>query len=164
MQEGVQVGWDPVSLNYHLPWGSRLLILYLLAVVTVSAVKSSSILQFLWFSKRNSLRPSSPENEFVQAWESCSNKVQSIKRWTIVSLFWTVFVSAMLLRINFLMVVEQKRFWLGAFYGYTVEILTIFALGILVCAVLYTECAFCEEALLRRRESWRRSRAVPKER
>lgn len=153
MQEGTQIGWDPISINYHLPWGSRLFILYLMLVVTVSVVKSSSVLRTLWFSKRGSLRPSSPEGNFVQAWESCSNKVQSIKRWIFVTLFWTVLVAAMLLRNNFLIVTEQKRLWPGAFYGSTAEMLTIFALGILVCAVLYTACAFYEGALERRKES-----------
>jgi hypothetical protein len=159
MQEGSQIGWDPIAINYHLPWGSRLLILYFLVVVTVSLVKSSSVLRTLWLSKRSSsLRPSSPEDEFVRAWEMCSNKVQSIKRWVFVTLFWTVLVAVMLLRNNLLILTEQKRLWPGAFFGSTVEMLTIFALGILVCAVLYTACAFYEGALLRKRESWNSAR------
>lgn len=161
MQEGAQIGWDPISINYHLPWGSRLFILYLAGVVTVSVVKSSSVLRTLWFSKRGSLRPSSPEDEFVQAWESCSNKVHSIKRWIFVTLFWTVLVALMLLRNNFVIVSEQKRLWPGAFYGSTAEMLTIFALGIFVCTVLYMACAFYEGALERRKES--RSSVRPKE-
>lgn len=153
MQEGTQIGWDPTSINYHLPWGSRLFILYLLVVVTVSVVKSSRVLRTLWFSKRGSLQPSSPDAEFVQAWESCSNKVHSIKRWIFVTLFCTVLVAVMLLRNNFLVVTEQKRLWPAAFYGSTAEMLTIFALGIFVCAVLYMACAVYEGALERRKES-----------
>jgi hypothetical protein len=116
-------------------------------------VKSSTVLRTLWFSKRGSLRASTPEHEFVQVWESCSNKVRSIKRWIFVALFWTILVAVTLLRNNFLVVTEQKRLWPGAFYGSTAEMLTIFALGILVCAVLYTVCAFYEGALERRQES-----------
>ena len=164
MQEGSQVGWDPISINYHLPWASRLLILYLLVVVTVSLVKSSSVLRTLWLSRRGSLRPSSPEREFVQAWESCSNKVQSIKRWAFATLFWTVLVAAMLLRNNLLIVTEQKSLWPGAFFGATVEMLTILALGIQVCAVLYTACALYEGALLRRRQSWDSARSAIEDR
>jgi hypothetical protein len=59
----------------------------------------------------------------------------------------------MQLRNNFLVVTEQKRLWPGALYGSTAEMLTIFALGIVVCAVLYTACAFYEGALERRKES-----------
>ena len=159
MQEGPQIGWDPISINYHLPLASRLLILYLLVVVTVSLVKSASVLRTLWPSKHCSLRPSSAENEFAQAWETCSNVVQAIKRWVFVTLFWTVLVAAMLLRNNLMILVEQKMFWPGAFFGSTVGMLTIFALSILVCALLYTACAFYEGALLRRRESWNCARA-----
>ena len=158
MQEGSQIGWDPISINYHLPWGSRLFILYLLVVVTVSLVKSSSVLRTFWLSKRGSLRPSTFEDEFVLAWERCLNKVQSIKRWVFVTLFWTVLVVAMLLRANLLILTAQKRLWPGEFFGSMVEVLTIFALGIFVCAVLYTTCAFYEAALLRRRELWNSAR------
>ena len=51
MQEGPQIGWDPISINYHLPWASRLLVLYLLVVVTVSLAKSAGVLRTLWPSK-----------------------------------------------------------------------------------------------------------------
>ena len=86
MQEGPPLGLDPLSINYQLPWTSRLLILYLLVVVTVSLVKSASVLRTLWLSKHGSLQESSTEDEFVLAWERCSNKVQSIKRWAFVTL------------------------------------------------------------------------------
>jgi hypothetical protein len=123
----------------------------------VSVVKSVGVLRTLWFSKR-SLGRLGPEEEFVQAWESCSIKVHSIKRWIFVTLFWTVLVALMLLRNNFVVVAEQKRIWPGAFYGSTAEMLTIVALGILVCAALYTACAFYEGALERRKEARNRVR------
>ena len=159
MQEGSQIGWDPISINYHLPLASRVLILYLLVIVTLSLVKSARLLRILWLSKRGSLRPSSPEDEFVFAWERCSSEIHSIKCWGLVTLFWTVLVAAMLLRNNLVILAAQKRFFPGTFFGSIVEMLTIFALGILVCAVLYTACAFYEGALLRRRESWNKARA-----
>jgi len=159
MQEGPPIGLDPLSINYQLPWASRLLILYLLVVVTVSLVKSASVLRTLWLSKHGSLQQSNTEDEFVLAWERCSNKVRSIKRWVFVTLFWTVLVAAMLLRNEFIFFTEQKMFWTGAFFVPTIEVLTIFVLGILVCAVLYTACALYEGALLRRRESWNCARS-----
>jgi hypothetical protein len=93
----------------------------------------------------------------VLAWERCSNKVQSIKRWVFVTLFWTVLVAAMLLRNDFIVFTQQKMFWSGAFFVPAIEDLTIFVLGILVCSVLYTTCALYEGALLRRREAWNRA-------
>ena len=81
--------------------------------------------------------------------------MQSIKRWVFVTLFWTVLVSAMLLRNDFIFLTEQKMFWTGAFFVPAIEVLTIVVLSILVCAVLYTACALYDGALLRRRESWK---------
>lgn len=153
MQEGAPMAVDPISINYPLPWESRLFILYLLVIVTVSLVKSASVLRTLWLSKHGSLQQSSTDDEFMLAWERCSNKVRSIKRWVFVTLFWTVLVAAVLLRKEFVFFTEQKMFWTGAFFVPTVEVLTVSVLGILVCAVLYTECALFEGALSRRRES-----------
>jgi hypothetical protein len=162
MQEGPSMGLDPLSIDHQLPWESRLLILYLFVVITVSLVKSAGVLRTLWLSKRNSLQLSGTEDEFALAWERCSNKVQSIKRWVFVTLFWTVLVTAMLLREEFIFFTEQKMFWTGALFAPTVEVRTIFVLGILVCAVLYTVCVVYEGALLRRRasrESWNSARS-----
>ena len=158
MQE--PAGLDTLSIDQQLQLGiSRLFILYLLVVVTVSLVKSASVLRILWLSKPGSLQPSSTESEFVLAWERCSNKVQSIKRWVFVTLFWTVLVAAVPLRDNFMYFAEQKMLWPGAFFISMVETLTIFVIGILVCAALYTTCAIYEGALLRRRESWNQVRS-----
>ena len=159
MQAGPPMLLDPLSVDYQMPWESRLLVLYLLVVVTVSLVKSASVLRTLWLSKHGSLHQSSTEDEFVVAWERCSNKVQSIKRWVFVTLFWIFLVAATLLRNEFIFFTEQKMFWTGAIFAPTVEVLTIFVLGILICAVLYTVCAFYEGALLRRRKSWNRAPA-----
>ena len=43
-----QVGWDPISINHHLPWESRLFILYLLLVLCISLVKLGSLVRQLW--------------------------------------------------------------------------------------------------------------------
>jgi hypothetical protein len=50
--------------------------------------------------------------------------------------------------------VEQKILGPTAFSGSLAEVLTLLAIGILVCAVLYTACSFYEGVLLRRKASW----------
>jgi hypothetical protein len=45
-----------VSVNYHLPWASKLLILYLLVVSAISLVKSAAVLRLLWSLPRGSRR------------------------------------------------------------------------------------------------------------
>ena len=159
MQEGTPMGLDPLSISYQMPWEARLFILYLLVIVTTSLVKSARVVHILWLSKRSSLKKSSTEGEFALAWERCSNKVQSVKRWVFVTLLWTVLVAAMLLRREFMFFIAQKMFWSGAFFQPTAEVLTVFVLGILVCAALYTTCTLCEGALLGRRESWKQGRS-----
>ena len=159
MQEGMPMGVDPLSISYQLPWEARLFILYLLVIVTMSLVKSARVVHILWLSKRGSLQKSSTEDEFALAWERCSNKVQWVKRWVFVTLLWAVLVAAMLLRREFMFFMAQKMFWSGAFFQPTAEVLTVFVLGILICAALYTICAFCEGAMLGRRESWKQAQS-----
>lgn len=160
MQGGTQVGWDPVSINYHLPWESRILILYLLLVVATSAVKSASVLRILWSLTRGSLRVTSNEDEFLSAWKRCSNMIQSMERLVFVTMFWIAFVTAVLLRSMLLRLVEQKMFSLAAFGGNVAEVMAVCALGFFVCAILYTACALYEGALSHRRESWNYARSA----
>jgi hypothetical protein len=160
MQETPQVGWDPISINYHLPLASKLLILYLGVVVTVSLMKSVSVLRMLWSFTLDSGRTTSSEDEFLYAWETCSNRIQSMQRLIFITLFWTILVATLLLRNTLTLIVEQKVVGPAALGGGVVEVLTVFALGILACAVLYSACAFYEGALLRRRESWNHARAT----
>ncbi|HTS36651.1 MAG TPA: hypothetical protein VMH04_13335 [Candidatus Solibacter sp.] len=149
MQEGPSMVLDPLSIDRQMPWESRLLILYLTVVVIVSLVKSASVLRALYFSKP--LRQPNTDEEFVLAWDRCSNKVHSVKRWVIVTVFWTILVTAMLLRDEFVFLTEQKALWSGALLFPTVEVLTVFVFGILVCAALYTVCAVLEGALCKQK-------------
>lgn len=48
MQEEAQVGWDPISVNHHLPWGWKFLILYLLVVLGMWMVKSGKLMWQFW--------------------------------------------------------------------------------------------------------------------
>jgi hypothetical protein len=164
MQPPPQVGWDPISINSHLPWASKLLILYLLVVVVLSLVKSASVLRMLWSFSRFSRQQPRRGDEFLHVWEACSNKIQSMKRLVFITLLWTVFVATLLVRTSLIQIAEQKAFGPGALIGSIVEVLTMFARGILVCAVLYAACALFEGALLRGRESWSHARANTEDR
>ncbi len=163
MQETPQIGWDPISINHHLPWASKLFVLYLLVVVAISLFKSARLLPQLWSFTRGSPRVSGSENESQYAWETSSNKIQSIKRLVFVTLLLTVLVSALLLRATLMRIVEQKAFGPAALGGGIVEVLTMFALGILVCTVLYAACALYE-GMLRGRTTRNRPLSDPKNR
>jgi hypothetical protein len=81
-----------------------------------------------------------------------------MRRLVFITLLWTALVATLLLRTSLIQIAEQKAFGPGALIGSIVEVLSVFALGILVCTVLYGACTLCEGALLRRRESWNHTR------
>ncbi len=43
-----QVGWDPISVNHHLPWEGKFLILYLLVVLGMWMVRSGKLMWKFW--------------------------------------------------------------------------------------------------------------------
>jgi hypothetical protein len=160
MQDVPQVGWDPRYIDLHLPWAHRLLVVYLFVVIATSAVKSASILRQLLPFTSSSLRAPKGEHHFLRAWEKCSNRIQSMKRIVIITLLLSV-LTAVYLSLEYLGdFVTQKIFFPGAFFGSMIEVLSVFALGILSCTVIYIACAFLEGALLRRMESWRYARGT----
>ena len=147
MQEPGQVGWDP---NYQL-----LLILYLLVVGAMSIVKSAAVLRLLWSLSRDPLRAPRPDrNLFVYVSEMCSNKIQSMQRLVAITLFVTVLITAMLLRAALMRITLKVSTGIAALSGDIVEALTVFALGILVCTVIYAACALFEGVLSHRKTLW----------
>ena len=65
MHESMQV--DPMSINYQIPFASRLLILYLLAAVVVWVVRSVSVLRTIWSFRRIRVGASPSGDEFAQS-------------------------------------------------------------------------------------------------
>src|SRR5205823_1023851 len=48
MQEGSEVGWDPISIHYSTPWPLRAFVIYVVIVFVVSLVKSLRLSLDLW--------------------------------------------------------------------------------------------------------------------
>ena len=90
---------------------------------------------------------------FLYRWEMCSTRVASLKRLALLTLLLTVFVFVSLMANLLAKVGEAKIVGAGFLAGSIAESLAPFALGILVCAVLYT---------LRYVLLFRRSTAAPK--
>ena len=112
MHESMQV--DPMSINYQLPFASRLLILYLFAAVVVWVVSSVSVLRTIWSFRRIRVGASPSGDEFLNQCRVCSTKIESMKRLAFVTLLWTVLVAAIQLRSTFVWVVnpfflEQRK-------------------------------------------------------
>ncbi|MFI5089266.1 MAG: hypothetical protein ACHP7P_04335 [Terriglobales bacterium] len=146
MQEHPAVGWDPIAINHHLPWESRLFLLYLLVVGAISLVKSVSLVRQLWSAN--------PEVQSSR-WEACSAKVQSIKRLVVLTFLLSVLLAADRTATVLIQLGSQKFFAVWAFSGEIAEVLKVFALGMLGCAMLYVVSGLFEGVLLRRRASWK---------
>jgi hypothetical protein len=142
------VGPDIYQLS--VPWASKLFVMYLLVVVAISLLKIRRITAPVLIFNTQFTPRLKKRKRVRSAWETCSNKIQSIKRLVFVTLLLTVLVSSLLLRATLVRIVEQKAFGPAALGGGIVEVLTIFAFGILVCAVLYTACTLYEGMLLRK--------------
>jgi hypothetical protein len=95
------------------------------------------------------------ESKFLVLWEACSAKVQSMKRLVVLTFLASLLVAAYRAR-TMLVLFFEKEFGVAAFSGGMGEVLMFFALGVLVCTVLYAACGFYEGVLQRRRESWNR--------
>jgi len=155
MHESMQV--DPMSINYQLPFASRLLILYLFAAVVVWVVSSVSVLRTIWSFRRIRVGASPSGDEFLNQCRVCSTKIESMKRLAFVTLLWTVLVAAIQLRSTFVWVVRVKAFWTAALGGGVVETLDVFIPGILVAAVLYSASILYAGSLQRTKDSWNRT-------
>lgn len=157
MQEAPQVGWDPISVDYFPPWEYKLLILYLLVVAVISLAKFAAVLRILWSLRNPSFRPPESEGDVLYSWETCSNKIQSMKRLIFVTLFVTILLAAVSLRDSLVELAVQKAFGIAFVSGGIMEALTMFVLGIFVCTAIYAACALCEGALAHRRTLWNHS-------
>ena len=151
------VGWDPITIDHHLPFMSRLLMLYLLVVAVVWIVRSVNVLRILWSSKRGPLSLPTIGDEFLERCRICSNKIQSMKRLALVTLLWTVLVATLQLRSILVWFVMEKASLPAALGGGVLDALDIFIPGILVAAVLYSASVLYAGALQRAKESWNRN-------
>ena len=162
MQNAPQVRWD--NIDVIVPWPHKLFVLYVVVIVAISVVKSASVLRHLLPFRGSSLQTSKSDNDFLRAWEECSNKIQSMKRIVVVTLLLSLLIPAYLLVNDLAIFAKEKVFGPAAFLGTVSEVLTVFALGILASTVIYSACAFLEGALVRRVESWRCPRGAKENR
>jgi hypothetical protein len=156
MQQGPQVVWDPITIDHHIPFMSRLLILYLLVLAVVWVVRSVSVLRMFWSLRRGPLALPTSEDDFLERCEVCSRKIDSMKQLAFVTLLWTVLVAALQLRTTLVWLVETKVFLPAALGGGVLDAVGIFIPGILAAAVLYSASILYAGALGCTKESWNR--------
>ena len=143
MQE-TPVGWEPMYED-HLPWFTKVFVVYLALVLLVSVFRAISL---MWHLRR--LRKMEQEtatqltSDMQFLWGSCTAKTTSIKNLSLLVFAWST--TRILLGVTM-----EKVTGVGFLAGAMAEVFTIFSLGILVCATLYTFAIFYEAMLVRRK-------------
>lgn len=150
MQE-TTVGWEPMYEG-HLPWFTKVFVVYLALVLLVSVFRAIS---FMW--RLRGLRKMEQEtatqltSRFQFLWESCYARTASIKNLSVLTFLLSLLVFAWSTTRILLGVTMEKVTGVGFLAGAMAEVLTVFSLGILVCAALYTFAIFYEGVLVRRK-------------
>ena len=150
MQE-TTLGWEPMYEG-HLPWFTRVFVAYLALVLLLSAARAISLIRRLR-ALRKLERETATEltSKFPLFWESLYAKIAAMKNLAVLTLLLSLLVFAWSTTQILLGVTMEKSTGVGFLAGAMAEGLTIFSLGTLVCAVLYTIAMFFEAALVRRK-------------
>jgi hypothetical protein len=144
MQENTTVGWDPV-LDRHLPLSSKLFVLYVFIVITVSLVRWIRLLRQLWWLKTH---PQSVDSHWLSIWNHGLATIQASKRLVVVTCFLSVAVTAIQTRTLLAEIASQKFIGIGFLYGGLAAALVNLEIGLWVGVAIYVAFAFCEGVLL----------------
>jgi hypothetical protein len=150
MQE-TTVGWEPMYEG-HLPWFTKVFVAYLALVLLLSAARAISLMRcFRAFRKLERETATELTSTFPLFWESLYTKIAAIKNLAVLTSLLSLLVFAWSTTQILRGVTMEKSTGLGFLTGAMSEGLTVFSLGILVCAVLYIVAIFFEAALVRRK-------------
>jgi len=145
MQEGTPVQWDPIIYEGHLPWYTRLFVIYLVVMLLVACFRGIGMIWHL-----RSLRKGAPEaNGSWLAWDLCHARTLSMKNWSAMTFLFSFFVSSWTLADTLHGISMEKVTATTFLAGATGEALTTFCFGMLVCAILYAVAFFYENLLMR---------------
>jgi hypothetical protein len=150
MQE-TTVGWEPMYEG-HLPWFTKVFVVYLAIVVLISVLCAISLVWRLRALRKMEREPATLlTSRFPLFWESCHATAASIKNLSVLTFLLSLLVFAWSTTRIMLGVTMEKVTGVGFLAGAMAEALTMFSLGILVCAALYTFAIFYEAVLVRRK-------------
>lgn len=152
MRQVPDVGWDPISVQHQLPLHSKLFVLYLIVVATVSLVRMAMLVRDL--RSLGTVVRGNPEAlkeaEFTSIWQACWARLQAMKRSVVLTFLLAVLVAADQVRTDFVSVAVQKATGIAVLSGGFAEVFAVFTLGVLACVAIYAIYALCESSLVRR--------------
>jgi hypothetical protein len=157
------VGLDPIVIDHQIPWQSRLFLVYLLFLIVISVIRTASLVRNLWLlGSLSSREKGGPDHTqlrttFLGVYDTCSAKVRSIERSVVLTFLLCVLTAADQTRAVLASVAVEKHTSSVLLSASAAEVLTVFVIGVLVCASLYALCDFCQGTLSRRRVRWKAS-------
>jgi hypothetical protein len=150
MQE-TNVGWEPMYEG-RLPWFTKVFVVYLALVLLVSVFRAASLMWRFRALRKMEREAGTPlTSSFPLFLESCCATVASIKNLSVLTFLLSLLVFAWSTTRLLLGVTMEKVTAVGFLAGAMAEVLTVFSLGILVCAALFTFAIFYEAVLARRK-------------
>ena len=150
-----QISWDPVFVDYQLPWESKLLVVYLFVVLIISLLQSIGLLRQLWSFRVDSAEiPRHSASKLLFGWRRCVAKTEGMKRLSLATFLLSVLATSRLAERAFIVFAGQTFVGSAVLYATFAEILKPFTLGVLVCVILYGVSGVFHCTLMRRRASW----------
>jgi len=149
--------WDPSTIDRIMPWEPRLFVLFLFVVAIFLLVRVTQLSWFLWRSKAVSPLPGSDvvasgsTTVLVRDLAIASIRAVSLKTSATLTLLLSLTVSAEELFKLLNSVRFEKSSGISAIAGAGAEIMSVFALAVGVCAMLYAAFAIFDGRLSRLR-------------
>ena len=132
LQEDAQVGWDPVAINYHLPWQSKLLVVYLVFVSVWTLAK------MIWVF-RQTFRDPIPRKLQV-----CEAELQFVRRWVVLTVLLAIAACADIAAGFSAQISMSKAVGAGLLAAYLQEVFSVLGIAMVTSAVLYVLAMWCE--------------------
>ena len=139
LQEDAQVGWDPVAINYQLPWQAKLLILYLVFVSVWTLARMIGVF-------RQTLR-----NPNQRALDGCLVELGFVRRWIVLTVCLAVAACGAIAAGFSAFVSMNKMIGAGILMAGFSEVFGVLSIAMMTSAVLYGLALWCEIRVQKRR-------------
>ncbi len=126
------VGWEPISIEYHLPIVAKLLLIYLLVVVLWTLAKMIRVFR----------QSSQAPNQRIL--DLCTAELRSVRRWIVLTVMVTLAACADMAAGVSRQASYEKWTNTGVMVVTFAEVFTTFSLAMCTSAVLYALAMLCE--------------------
>jgi hypothetical protein len=154
MYQEQPIGCDPISVDPQRPFLLSLFLLLLIFVAAIWLVRLAIFIRQLRFLSVQSKSPSD-EPQVWAVWRTCWGHVQWMKQMTILTALLSLLIASWQASEGLRIWVTNKAVGPIALAGGMAEDLRLFALGMLMCSLIFAVYALCEGVLARRAPAWK---------